>query len=88
MGEHMEEQPKMYGVITISTTINRHLWEKAKEKHITWSEALRVGVTTILSQQGDEEFINPMQQQRKIIALVNKIEELVEENEKLRGVKQ
>ena len=82
----MEEIPKSYGVTTISTTISRTLWEKARHHNIMWSEALRRGVTTILAEKGDEDYLNPLQQSRKIAALVDKIEQLVQENEKLRMV--
>jgi hypothetical protein len=71
------------GLHTITTTINHNLWVKAHKK-ISWSEALRVGITTILSQLGDEEYINPLQQQRKIEKLALKVQDLIEENNKLR----
>lgn len=73
------------GSITITTTISRTLWDKAHNK-IAWSEALRRGVTAILSEKGDEDYINPLMQQRKIAVLAAKIEELSHENEKLRSV--
>ena len=73
-------------VHTITTTISDSLYEKAHRK-IGWSEALRRGVTTILAEKGDEDYINPLQLQRKIAALVERLEELSQENEKLRGMK-
>lgn len=81
----MARQKTNGGSITITTTISRALWDKAHNQ-MAWSEALRRGVTAILAEKGDEDYINPLQQQRKIAALVSKIEELVQENEKLRGV--
>lgn len=72
------------GLHTITTTINHNLFVKAHKK-IGWAEAMRVGITTILSQRGDEDYINPMQQQRKIEILVRRLEELSAENEKLRS---
>lgn len=72
-------------VIPVTTTLSHSLWEKAQKNKIVWSEALRRGVTGILAEKGDEDYLNPLQQSRKISALVAKIEELVAENEKLRG---
>lgn len=71
--------------IPITTTLSHTLWEKAQQQRIVWSEALRRGVTMILSEKGDEDYINPLMQQRKIAALAAKIEELSQENEKLRS---
>lgn len=69
------------GTITISTTISQHLWKKAKENNIGWSEAMRRGITSILSEiDKTGEYINPMQQSEKIEKLINKIEELAQEN--------
>jgi len=80
----------MKGVITITTTINRSLYDKCHnekgELTIKWSEAIRRGITSILSERGDEQYLNPLQLQRKITALVDRLEELSQENEKLRKV--
>jgi hypothetical protein len=75
---------KSIGAITISTTINQELWNKANEHSISWAEALRVGMTSILSRiEGEDEFNNPFQQQEKILNLINKLEELTQENYRL-----
>ena len=70
------------GSITITTTISRTLYDKAHNK-IQWSEALRRGLITILAEQGDEDYINPLQLQRKMAAILNKLEETSQENYKL-----
>lgn len=82
--EEVSNNPKKrinnFGSVTISTTVGVTLWQKAKNHNISWSEAMRVGLSNILSEKGDESFINPKQQQIKIEKLVNKLEELAEEN--------
>lgn len=75
------------GIHPVTTTISHTLWEKAIEKNVTWAEALRRGLTTILSELGDPEYINPLMQQRKIEVLARKVQELSDENNTLRGVK-
>lgn len=72
--------------IPITTTISHTLWEKAQKNKIVWSEALRRGVTSILAEKGDEDYLNPLQLQRKIAAMAAKLEELSQENENLRSV--
>lgn len=81
------------GKITISTTINRELWDKAHGK-VQWSEALLIGVTHLLNRGGDETYLNPLQQDRKIEKLALLLDEysreldtLRRENDKLRGFK-
>jgi len=79
----MKEINKIRGVTTISTTVSRTLWEKAQQFQISWAEALRVGLTTILAQKGDEDYLNPMQLQRKIEQINAKLSEVSQEKNKL-----
>ena len=74
-------------VIAVTTTINHTLWEKAQKHNIMWSEALRRGVTGILAEKGDEDYLNPLQMQRKIASMAELLNNLSEENAKLRGLK-
>lgn len=79
----MKEIEQQYGVITISTTISRPLWDKARKYNIGWSEALRVGLTFLLSKREDGDYQNPMQMERKIEALATRLNEMAQENYKL-----
>jgi len=69
--------------ITITTTISQELYNKAHRK-IAWSEALRRGVISILQEKGDEDYINPQQQAKKIAQLSRMIEELSQENNRIK----
>jgi hypothetical protein len=70
------------GTIHISTTISLPLWQKAQQYNIKWSEALRVGVTFILSDV-DEEFKNPLQLKRKIEVLADLLDKSNKERAEL-----
>ena len=73
------------GTITLTTTISLELWSEAKKADIKWSEALRRGVSMLLSNKGVEGYDNPLNLQRKIENLVKKLEIVVKENEELRS---
>jgi len=79
------------GTHTITTTVNHYLYSKCYNEKgyltIVWAEALRRGITAILSERGDPEYENPLQLQRKIASLALKLQELSDENNRLRGAK-
>ena len=69
-------KPKRKGRIVISTTISVELHRRAKDSSIQWSEALRRGITQILAEKDDPLYQNPIQQQRKIASLVEKLSDV------------
>ena len=74
---------KSNGSITISTTVSRELYDKAHNK-ISWSEALRIGLTYLISKMDDtSEYRNPLQLERKIEELSTKITEIATEKTEL-----
>jgi len=62
----------------ISTTISDELAKKARESHIKWSEALRVGIGVILAEMGDDNYTGGINVYRKI----NKLTEILEDTQK------
>jgi hypothetical protein len=74
---------KAKGSITISTSVSPELWTKAQEHGISWAEALRVGLSFILSKIGSKEYQNPLNYERKIESLALKLQEFAQEKEAL-----
>ena len=72
------------GKITISTTIGVELHKQAQENGVSWAEALRRGITLILSEKTDDLYQNPMQQRIKIEALVARLEEVSQKYNELK----
>ena len=72
-------------VETITTTVTRRLYDKAKENKIGWSEALRVGIGVILAEKGDVEYCGELNIFRKIERMALRYDEKVQEVEKLAG---
>jgi len=83
MGIRTRRRNASGGSITISTTVSRPLWDAAQEAGLQWSECLRIGVTYLLSKGGDDRFQNPMQMERKIAALAQRIQEVADEKSAL-----
>lgn len=75
---------KAKGAIMISTTISPILWEKAQKSGISWAEAMRIGITSLLSKEGDQTFINAAQQERKIENLALLLSQYSADLEKIR----
>ena len=72
----------------ISTTINDALHQKAKNYGIKWSEALRVGITTILARNGDDDYLNPLQLNKMVMVIQKQLQEANEEIDRLREYNQ
>jgi hypothetical protein len=83
MKNKISKSRKSRGSVTISTTISPELWIKCQEKSISWAEALRIGVTYILSKSGDEDYNNPLQMERKIESLASRLQDLMLEKQEL-----
>lgn len=80
------------GKITISTTISQEFHRLAKEHNIKWSEAMRVGLSIIFADLGIKDYdtsLNIYRKMRffqdKVEEYGNKIAELEEKQEKLKG---
>lgn len=61
-----EAKTDFKGAKRISTTINKNLWNKARKRSLNWAECMRIGITTKLSQLGDNAYNNPEQTKRKL----------------------
>lgn len=74
------------GCITISTTIAQDLHKKSIDLDLSWSEALRIGLTYMISKaDGETEYRNPIQLERRISELVEKLESVAQEKARLEG---
>lgn len=80
------------GSVTITTSLGKELHERAILNEISWAEALRVGITYLLSQKGDDNYKNRVQLERQVQNLAVKLSEVAQEKEeiekKLKEVKQ
>jgi len=57
--------PRMH----INTTVSVELKRKADKYDIKFSEALRVGISVLLAEQGEDQFVNTVNVFRKIATL-------------------
>lgn len=73
---------------TISATISTPLWNKAKSKHISWSDALEFGVAFKLAEKDDLLDFPENSLSKKISTLLEIIKEQVAEIERLKNTAQ
>ena len=59
----------------IQTTVSHKFYQLAKQHHIQWAEALRVGISIILAEKGVSDYDNKLNIMRRL----NKMRELLEE---------
>lgn len=60
----------------VSTSVSNELYDLAKKHNIKWSEALRRGISLILSEEGVEGYTNKLNTERRLVDLINKLEKL------------
>lgn len=79
----MRRKNRSSGAITISTTIAPALWQKCVDKNVSWAECIRIGASFILGKDGEEDFKNPVQMERQLEALADKLQQVANEKEQL-----
>ncbi len=79
----MLKRNRSEGNITISTTLSRELWDLAREKEIKWSEALRRGISIMLSDDDVVMYQTPLQMKRRLEEMSRKFDDMMLEKEKL-----
>ena len=66
---------RAYGQVQTSVLISQEFYEQCKKHHIKFSEALRVGVSLLLSEKGLREYDNGLNIVRKIQLIQDKLNE-------------
>ena len=64
-------------MIRTSITLTPEFYNLCKEHHIKFSEALRVGISIILSEMGVKDYDNNLNIYKKMRAYQNKVEQLL-----------
>jgi len=72
-------RPKGQGRITTSVTVSPEFFTLAKEHHIGFSEAIRVGLAVMFAEREIKEYDNKLNLYRKMVFFQKKTEELSEE---------
>ena len=69
---------EMANSIAISTTVSREFHDLAKQNNISWSEALRVGLSILFGDKGLKEYDNNINLFRKMNAFRQQAEEALQ----------
>ena len=72
-------RPKGQGRVTTSVTVSPEFFTLAKEQHVGFSEAIRVGLAVMFAEKGIKQYDNKLNLYRKMVAFQKKTEELSEE---------
>jgi hypothetical protein len=72
-------RPKGMGRITTSVTLSPEFFMIAKEQHISFSEAIRVGLSLIFADKGIKAYDNRLNLYRKMLSFQKRTEELSQE---------
>ena len=78
-------RPKGHGRVTTSVTMSPEFFALAKEHHIGFSEAMRVGLAVAFGERGIKEYDNKLNLYRKMVGFQKKAEELGQELEELKA---
>ena len=66
-------------MITTSVRISPEFHRACIDKHISFSEALRVGISVILAERGEIEYDNNLNIARRLKSVITQLEETSEE---------
>jgi hypothetical protein len=77
---------KKSGSVVVSVSISPEFWEMAKNNHISWSEAMRVGLSVIFGDLGIIEYNNNINLYRRMIAYQRLAEESEQKYHELMGL--
>ncbi len=64
-----------------SVSIGVEMWQLAEKHHISASEAIKVGISTMLAEKGEDRFQNNLNYQRKIEKMSSVIAEMAKKLE-------
>lgn len=78
-------RPKGMGRVTTSVTVSPEFFMIAKEQHISFSEAIRVGLSLMFADKGIREYDNRLNLYRKMISFQKRTEELSQEIAELKN---
>lgn len=78
-------RPKGEGGITSSVRVSPNLWMLAKKHNISLSEGLRVGLSIMLADLGEQDYDNNLNLYRKMRVFQKEAEKLSAEMEALRN---
>ena len=68
-------------------SITREFDDLAKDHHLSWTEASRIGMGILLADLGVQEYNGNLNQSRKIVLLNKRLEEVSQELSKLKEQK-
>jgi len=75
-------------MITTSVRISPEFHRICIERHISFSEALRIGISIILAERGEIEYDNNLNFMRRITSLITQLEKTSQELEALKNGKE
>lgn len=70
--------------VTTSVTISPEFFELCRDNSISFSEAIRVGISLILAEKGIRDYDNSLNVTRRIVLLQEKLTKTMEELEDLK----
>ena len=76
-------RPKGMGRITTSVTVSPDFFMLAKQHHLSFTEAIRIGLALMFAERGVKDYDNKLNLYRKMQVFQQKTEELTRENEVL-----
>jgi hypothetical protein len=77
-------RPKGIGRITTSVTISPEFFMLAKQHHLSFTEAIRIGLALMFAEKGVKDYDNKLNLYRKMQVFQAKTEELTKEIEELK----